>query len=129
MSTSDNYKDGASKSSDDGDGVCEMKDMLTVDNKDNDTSICADRGKEEYCNAACNKNHRSKHKKDCEEYATERAAEMKNYSNNLRHCIVIVRFALNDYRHLRRGGNTRLVVERQYAVDVVMHPSLIIKAI
>ena len=84
MSTYDNYKDGASKSSDD--GVCEMKDMLmnmsTVDNKDNDTSICADRGKEEYCNAACNKNHRSKHKKDCEEYAAQRAAGL-NYDEKL----------------------------------------------
>jgi len=65
--------------------VCEVNDMLqqlsTADN-DNDVSVCASCGKEgsdnmnvcnkckmvKYCNATCKKKHRSKHKKDCEEY-------------------------------------------------------------
>jgi len=93
MSASDSCKDGASKSSD---GVCEVNDMLqnisTVDNEDS-ISICANCGKEgsnvtntcnkckqvKYCNAACKKKHRHKHKKDCEEYvrlAAEQAAKL-----------------------------------------------------
>jgi len=94
MSTSDKIcSDGASKLNDD---VCEMNDMLqqmsTDDNKG--VSICANCGKEDssdnmntcnkctmvkYCNAACKKKHRSKHKKDCEEHirlAAERAAKL-----------------------------------------------------
>ena len=88
MSTSDKIcKDGASKSnlSDD---VCEMNDKLqsmsTVDNEDS-ISICANCGKEgsdnmntcnkckqvKYCNAACKKKHRSKHKKACERRVAE----------------------------------------------------------
>jgi len=86
---------GASKSSDN--GVCEVNNMLQnmsmSDNMDNDLSVCANCGKEgedvnnvcnkckqvKYCNAACKKKHRHKHKKDCEEYqrlAAERAAEL-----------------------------------------------------
>jgi len=87
-------KDGASKSNDD---ICEVNDMLqkmsTAGSADN-VSVCANCGKEgssdkinnmcnkckqvKYCNAACKKKHRSKHKKDCEEYvrlAAEHAAE------------------------------------------------------
>jgi len=93
MSTSDNCKDGASKSNND--DVCEVNDMLqklsTADDKDNEVSICANCGKEgannicnkckmvRYCNAACKKKHRHKHKKDCEEHirlAAEHAAEL-----------------------------------------------------
>ena len=93
MSTPDTIcKDGASKSNDD---VCEMNDQLrqlsTTDNEDS-ISICANCGKEgdinnicnkckmvKYCNAACKKKHRHKHKKQCEEHvrlAAERAAEL-----------------------------------------------------
>ena len=90
MSTSDSScKDGASKSS--SDDVCEMNDMLqqlsTADNEDS-ISICANCGKEgsdvtnicnkcklvKYCNAACKKKHRSKHKKQCE----RRVAELRD---------------------------------------------------
>jgi len=90
MSGSDNCKEGASKSSDD--GVCEMNDMLQ--NMNMAVSVCANCGKEnssdnmnicnkckqvKYCNAVCKKVHRKKHKKQCEEYvrlAAERAAEL-----------------------------------------------------
>jgi len=100
MSSSDINKicndDGSSKSNDD--GVCEVSDMLqnisTSDKDDNIVSICANCGKKgdddvnnicnkckqvKYCNAACKKKHRHKHKKDCEEHirlAAERAAEL-----------------------------------------------------
>jgi len=69
--------------------------MITDDDKDKDVSICANcckegRGDEinnicnkckqvKYCNAACKKKHRHKHKKLCEEYqrlAAERAAKL-----------------------------------------------------
>jgi len=95
MSTSDSScKEGSSKSN--CDGVCEMNDMLhkmSTEDKDEDISVCANCGKEgsdvnnicnkckmvKYCNAACKKKHRHKHKKDCEEYvrlAAEHAAEL-----------------------------------------------------
>ena len=58
---------------------------------DNDESICANCGKEgeninntcnkcktvKYCNAACKKKHRHKHKKDCEEYL-KKVADKRN---------------------------------------------------
>ena len=92
MSTSDSCKDGASKSNND--DVCEMNDMLqNMSTTDKDVSICANCGKEgsdvknicnkckmvKYCNAACKKKDRHKHKKECEEHvrlAAERAAEL-----------------------------------------------------
>ena len=96
-STSDsNCKDGSSKSKNDGD-VCDVSNMLknmsTVDDKDIIVSVCANCGKEgdevnnicnkcnqvRYCNAACKKKHRHKHKKDCEEHvriAAKRATEL-----------------------------------------------------
>jgi len=80
--------DSASKSNDG--GVCEVGDILykistTDDNKDNEAlGICANCGKEgtnlnicnrcksvKYCNAACKKKHRSKHKKKCDRRVTE----------------------------------------------------------
>ena len=84
MSTSyDRNDDGASKSND---GVCEMNEMLqnmnTADN-DNSVPVCANCGKEganntcnkckmvKYCNAACKKKHRTKHKKQCERRVAE----------------------------------------------------------
>jgi len=82
MSTSDNCNDSASKSNDD--GVCDVNNMLqNMNTADNEVvSICANCGKEgndvknicnkckqvKYCNAACKKKHRHKHKKDCEEH-------------------------------------------------------------
>ena len=80
-------------------GVCEVNDMLqnmsTIDDKGDIVSVCANCGKDsssgeinntcnkckmaKYCNAACKKKHRHKHKKQCEEYlklAAERAAEL-----------------------------------------------------
>ena len=67
------------------DGVCDMlHNMNTVDNTDS-ISICANCGKEgsdvtntcnkcisvKYCNAACKKKHRHKHKKECERRVAE----------------------------------------------------------
>jgi len=87
MSTSDKIY-----SCDDSD-ACDVNDMLqnmTTDDKDNDSSVCANCGKEgannicnkckqvKYCNAVCKKVHKKKHKKDCEEYqrlATEKHNE------------------------------------------------------
>ena len=94
MSTSNKDKicnDGASKSIDD--GVCEVNDMLqnmsTIEkDKDNEVllDICANCGEEgnnndmntcnrckmvKYCNAACKKKHRSKHKKRCDRRVAE----------------------------------------------------------
>ena len=75
------------------DGVCEVTEKLQrISTIDNNVSVCANCGKEgssdnmnicnkckvvKYCNAACKKKHRHKHKKDCEEHvrlAAERAA-------------------------------------------------------
>jgi len=124
MSTSDNCKDGASKSNID--GVCKVNDMLHNTSVD-DVSVCANCGKEgsndnmntcnkcnvvKYCNAVCKKVHKKKHKKDCEEYvrlATEKHDEeirlllncmMKNYSNSHRRNMEIVQFVSFEYHHL-----------------------------
>jgi len=92
MSTSDKIcNDGASLKSND-DGICEVVDMLqnmtTNDDNNNDKAldICANCGKEgnsnnintcnrckmvKYCNAACKKKHRSKHKKKCDRRVAE----------------------------------------------------------
>ena len=85
MSTSDSCKDGASKSNND--EVCdEVNDMLqNMSTADDSVSVCANCGKEgddvknicnkckmvKYCNAACKKKHRSKHKKQCERRVAE----------------------------------------------------------
>ena len=93
MSTSDgNCNVSASKSSNDDDDVTEkLQNMTTADEVD--VSVCANCGKEgsdinnicnkckqvKYCNAACKKKHRHKHKNDCEEHiklVAERAAEL-----------------------------------------------------
>jgi len=83
MSTSDSCKDSASKSNDD--GVCEMNDELnkmSLNATDDGISVCGNCGKEgndinnvcnkckqvKYCNAACKKKHRHKHKKECDEH-------------------------------------------------------------
>ena len=88
---SDSCKDSASTKSND--GLCEvigkLQNMSTNDN--NSVSVCANCNKEgannlcnkckmaKYCNAACKKKHRHKHKKDCEEHvrlAAEHAAKL-----------------------------------------------------
>ena len=85
-------KDGVLNS----DGVCniigKLHNMSTVDKEDIALSVCANCGKEgssdnmntcnkctqvKYCNAVCKKKHRSKHKKECEEYV-RLAAEKHN---------------------------------------------------
>ena len=92
MSTPDKFcNDGASKSYDDGTHICEVNDMLqnmnTADEEDHIDIIntCANCGKEGsdvtntcnkcksvmYCNAACKKKHRHKHKKVCERIVAE----------------------------------------------------------
>lgn len=90
MNSPDSCKDGASKSIID-DGVCEVVEKLQ--NLSTADYICANCGKEgdeinnvcnkckqvKYCNAACKKKHRHKHKKDCEEHlrtAAEHAAQL-----------------------------------------------------
>ena len=96
MSTADNICKSISEANNE--GVCDVNNMLqnmsTADNKE-DTSVCANCGKEgddinnvcnkckqvKYCNAACKKKHRHKHKKDCEEHI--RLAAEKN-NNELR---------------------------------------------
>ena len=83
--SSDSCKDGASKTND---GVCDkVNDMLhnmsTTDGKEVIVSVCANCGKDnatntcnkcnsvKYCNAACKKKHRAKHKKQCERRVAE----------------------------------------------------------
>ena len=86
--SSDSCKDSASKSNE---TVCDVKDMLhnmsTTDDKEEViVSVCANCGKEGsdvvtntcnkcnevmYCNAACKKKHRHKHKKECERRVAE----------------------------------------------------------
>ena len=97
MSASDNCKEVvASKPSDD--AWCEVNDMLqNMSTEDKDIvvlSVCASCGKEgssdnmntcnkckqvKYCNAACKKKHRSKHKKQCEEYVRQ-SNRLPNYT-------------------------------------------------
>jgi len=97
MGTSDSCKDSTSKLND---GLCNVNDKLqsmsTKDNKtNNNISICANCGKEgsdvnnicnkckqvRYCNAACKKKHRHKHKKECEEHirlAADHAVKLRD---------------------------------------------------
>ena len=88
-SMSDNCKDGSSTKSSN-DSVCtdvnhKLKNMSTADDKDIIVSVCANCGKEgsdinnicnkckkaTYCNAACKKKHRHKHKELCRKRAAE----------------------------------------------------------
>jgi len=84
MSTSNSScKDGASKSNDD--GICEAVGSKLQKLSTADISVCANCGKEgdnvnnicnkckqvKYCNAACKKKHRHKHKKECERRVAE----------------------------------------------------------
>jgi len=84
-------QEGASKSNDDAYEVIEKLQHMSTDV--NDTSVCANCGKEgannicnkckvtTYCNAVCKKVHKKKHKKNCEEHI-RLAAEKHN--ENLR---------------------------------------------
>ena len=93
MSTSDSCINDKSNDDD----VCEVNnmvnDMSLNDIYDNNVAVCANCGNEssdvtnicnkckkvKYCNAACKKRHRHKHKKECEEHvklAAERAAKL-----------------------------------------------------
>ena len=97
MGTLDNIsKDCALKSKND--GVCQVTSKLQnmrTDGADVVVSVCANCGKEgndvnnicnkckmvKYCNAACKKKHRLKHKKECEVHcihAAERAAKLRD---------------------------------------------------
>jgi len=90
MSTSDSCKD--TSKSNNNDGVCDVKIKLqNMSTADNSISVCANCGNEgndvnnicnkckkaTYCNAACKKKHRHKHKNDCEEHV-RLAAEKHN---------------------------------------------------
>ena len=91
--SADSCKDGASKSNED--GVCDVNNKLHNMSLNTDVvvSVCANCGKEgndvnntcnkckmvKYCNAACKKKHRHKHKKECEEHlrlAAKHAAKL-----------------------------------------------------
>ena len=93
--SSDSCKDGASKSNNDVCKVVSKLENLKIAEDNNNVSICANCGKEGssdeinntcnkckqvmYCNAACKKKHRHKHKKQCEEHvrlAAERTAKL-----------------------------------------------------
>jgi len=79
-------KDGAAKSKLSNDDVCEMnmlRQLSMADNVEENVSVCANCGKDNasnicnkckmvmYCNAACKKKHRHKHKKQCERRVAE----------------------------------------------------------
>ena len=68
----------------DEDQISEMLSQQNISNNENDVSVCTNCGKEgdnlnicnkckavKYCNAACKKKHRSKHKKQCERRVAE----------------------------------------------------------
>jgi len=83
MSTSDSCTDSTSKSNND--EVCDKVNDMLQNMSTADISICANCGKEgndvnnicnkckmvKYCNAACKKKHRHKHKKQCERQVAE----------------------------------------------------------
>ena len=117
MSTSDSCKaDSASKSNND--GVCELEEKLqNLSTAGDNVSVCANCGKEgddvnnicnkckkaTYCNAACKKRHRHKHKKECEEHlklAAEHAAKLHDEKlfEELHQSLEIVRYALYVYQ-------------------------------
>jgi len=80
-------KDSALSAKPNDDGVCELEEKVqNISTADDNVSVCANCGKEgsdndmnicnkckqvKYCNAACKKKHRSKHKKHCERYVAE----------------------------------------------------------
>ena len=92
------------------------KDSVVISN------ICANCGKEggdvtntcnkckmvKYCNAACKKKHRSKHKKACD----RRIAELHDRNSLRFHLKKIVKSASCVYQYLERGEKDIPVVER-----------------
>ena len=88
------------------------------------SAVCANCGKDgsdvtnscnkcksvKYCNAACKKRHRHKHKKECERRVADYM--MKNYSNNRRPKKRIVRFVSYVCQHYIRDVDISRVVER-----------------
>ena len=117
-----------------------LQNMSVVDNEVNIVSVCANCGKEgndinnlcnkckqvKYCNAACKKKHRSKHKKACEEHQ-RLAAElrlsytMKGSSNNHRQYGRLSNL-FPTYAFTLYGTELHdMLAEKLYAVDVYMH--------
>ena len=129
-----------------------------------DISVCANCGKEgnsdeiknicnkckqvKYCNAACKKKHRSKHKKECEGHirlAAEHAAKLHDIElfkqpRPKEDCpICFIRlptfysgakyYVSYGYRHLKRDVDTRHAAEKLYVVDAVMHLYMITRVI
>jgi len=150
MSTSDNCKDGLSKSND---SVCEMNDMLqnmSTRDADDKVNVCANCGKEgddvnnicnkckvvKYCNATCKKKHKKKHKKDCEEHvklAAEKHEEELRIAAELHDEKLFKQSPPKDdcpnYLHFKQGIDIRHVAEKSYVMDVHMLLYLITKAI
>ena len=128
---------------------------MNISNNNNITStgaadsipVCANCGKEgsdvnnicnkckivKYCNAACKKKHRHKHKKECEEHirlAAEHAAKLHDEKlfkqpPPLEDCPI----CFQQLPVLKRVVHTRHVVGKLYVVGVIMHLNMIIKAI
>ena len=97
-------------------------DVLTIcascGKEGNDLNVCDKCDLAAYCNAACKKKHRTKHKKKCE----KRAAELHDdelYSNSLRRR-KIARSVCCHYHRFIQGINTIHVVGKLFAVDVFM---------
>jgi len=139
MSTSDVCKickDGASS-----DDVRDVKDKLQ-NMSTADVSACANCGKEganntcnkckmvKYCNAACKKKHRHKHKKQCERWVAKLQDEklFKQPPDNLHHW-KIAQFVSYECLHLTRVVHTSHAVGKLYVVDAFMHLFMITKAI
>ena len=149
MNKSDSCKDGASKSNDD--DVCEVAGQLEkMSTVDNNKSVCANCGKDDssneinnicnkckqvkYCNAACKKKHRHKHKKECDEHirlATERAAkqhdeklfkEPPSQYGDCPICFLRLPTLHTGFRYMTYA------VGKLYAVDARMHLYTITKA-
>ena len=73
--------------------VNDMLQKMSTTDDDNAVSVCANCGKEgsnicnkckqvKYCNAACKKKHRHKHKKECEDHIRLAAEHADKYTMN-----------------------------------------------
>jgi len=82
-----------------------------------DMNTCNKCNEVKYCNAACKKKHRSKHKKVCERRVAENMRKLCS-SNHQRLKIVIFVWLL--YLSWQQGGDTWYVAERLCVVDVFM---------
>jgi len=81
-----------------------------------------------YCNAACKKKHRTKHKKA---YVREEwlSCMTNNCSNNLHYYMEIVQSVSYECQHIVQELDICHVVERQYVVDVFMRLYMMTKGI